>query len=46
MQLILLGLLLLLFAELIEGFKSLVSTQEDLDLVEKELVLVGVLQWN
>jgi hypothetical protein len=32
----LLGLLLLLITELLEGFKRLVSTQEDLDLVEKE----------
>jgi hypothetical protein len=36
MQLILLRLLLLVVAELLEGFKGLVSTQKDLDLVEKE----------
>jgi hypothetical protein len=38
MQLMLLGLLLLLFTELLEDFKRLVSTQEDLDLVEKEQI--------
>jgi hypothetical protein len=36
MQLMLLRLLLLVVTELLEGFKRLVSTQEDLDLVEKE----------
>jgi hypothetical protein len=37
MQLMLLGLLLLLFTELLEGFTRLVSTPEDLDLVEKKV---------
>jgi hypothetical protein len=32
----LLGFLFLLVTELLEGFKRLVSSQEDLDLVEKE----------
>jgi hypothetical protein len=32
----LLGFLLLLVIELLEGFKRLVSSKEDLDLVEKE----------
>jgi hypothetical protein len=37
MQLMLLGLLLLLFTELLESFTRLVSTPEDLDLVEKKV---------
>jgi hypothetical protein len=45
MQLMLLRLLLLVVTELLEGFKRLVSTQEDLDLVEKEQPHTGTIDF-
>jgi hypothetical protein len=41
----LLRLLLLVVTELLEGFKRLVSTQEDLDLVEKEQPDTGMIDF-
>jgi hypothetical protein len=45
MQLMLLRLLLLVVTELLEGFKRLVSTQEDLDLVETEQPCTGTIDF-
>jgi hypothetical protein len=42
----LLRLLLLVVTELLEGFKRLVSTQEDLDLVEKEQPHTGTIDFE